>query len=162
MGFSKKDMVNLQKQLRATNKKITAAESCTGGLIASKITQISGSSDIFNGGLIAYSNDIKSKYLNVSQQSLDNFGAVSKEVVMQMLDGALKMFDSDFAIAVSGIAGPNGGSEQKPVGTVVIGVGSRNGYKETKVYHFSGTRNQIQIQSADKALKKLKKLIKRP
>jgi nicotinamide-nucleotide amidase len=160
VGFSKKDMVNLQKLLRLKNKKLTTAESCTGGLIASKITQISGSSDIFNGGLVAYSNDIKLKYLGVSQQFLDNFGAVSEKVVMQMLDGALQMFNSDFAVAVSGIAGPNGGSEQKPVGTVVIGIGSKNGFKKTKVYHFKGNREQIQIQSANKALKKLKKLVK--
>ena len=160
MGFSKKQMIHIQELLRKKGKKITVAESCTGGLIASKITEISGSSDVFDGGIVAYSNAIKAKYLNVSEEKLANFGAVSKEVVQDMLDGALKMFESDFAVAVSGIAGPNGGSEQKPVGTVIIGVGSKSGEKKIKIYHFKGNRKEIQIRSAEKALKKLKKIIK--
>ena len=121
-NFSKKDMIKLQNLLRKSKKTITTAESCTGGLVASMITKISGSSDIFNGSIVTYSNSIKNKELDVLNESLDKFGAVSKQVVSEMLDGVLRKFEADFAIAISGIAGPNGGTKNKPVGTIVIGI----------------------------------------
>ena len=121
-NFSKKDMIKLQNLLRKSKKTITTAESCTGGLVASLITKISGSSDIFNGSIVTYSNSIKNKELGVLNESLDKFGAVSKQVVSEMLDGVLKKFEADFAIAISGVAGPNGGTKNKPVGTIVIGI----------------------------------------
>lgn len=124
-NFSKKDMIKLQNLLRKSKKTITTAESCTGGLVASIITKISGSSDIFNGSIVTYSNSIKNKELGVLNESLDKFGAVSKQVVSEMLDGVLKKFEADFAIAISGIAGPNGGTKNKPVGTIVIGIADR-------------------------------------
>ncbi len=160
MGFSKKHMNRMQEILRYQGKKITVAESCTGGLIASKITAISGSSDVFDGSIVSYSNLIKEKELGVNEQVLKSFGAVSKQVVSQMLDGVIQKFDADYAIAVSGIAGPGGGSEQKPVGTVVIGIASKNDQKLIKQYKFDGDRITVQKKATKKALKKLYKLIK--
>ncbi|MFY9083220.1 CinA family protein, partial [Aliarcobacter butzleri] len=104
--FNKKDMIELQDILRNNKKTITTAESCTGGLVASMITKVSGSSDIFNGSIVSYSNKIKNQELNVNNETLEKFGAVSTEVVNEMLDGAIKKFEADFAIAISGIAGP--------------------------------------------------------
>ena len=157
-NFSKKDMIKLQNLLRKSKKTITTAESCTGGLVASLITKISGSSDIFNGSIVTYSNSIKNKELGVLNESLDKFGAVSKQVVSEMLDG-LKKFEADFAIAISGIAGPNGGTKNKPVGTIVIGIASNNNIKKIKTYHLKGSRISIQKQSANIALSKILKFV---
>jgi nicotinamide-nucleotide amidase len=106
--------------LRRIDKKLTVAESCTGGGIAESITSVAGSSQWFEYGYITYSNKAKIKLLGVEQQTLDTCGAVSEEVVEQMAGGALKSSDADYAIAVSGIAGPDGGTAEKPVGTVWI------------------------------------------
>ena len=111
--------------LRDRGKTLTTAESCTGGLIASMLTRISGSSDGFHGGFVTYENSIKHSVLGVSKESLDKEGAVSESVVKQMAEGAMDRTGADYAIAVSGIAGPNGGSEEKPVGTVWLAWGSR-------------------------------------
>ena len=102
------------------NAKLTTAESCTGGGIAEAITATAGSSQWFEYGYITYANKAKEQILGVDQKILDSFGAVSEEVVEQMAAGALKSSGADYAIAVTGIAGPDGGSEQKPVGTVWI------------------------------------------
>lgn len=110
--------------LRAQNKTISTAESCTGGAIASLITSVAGSSDYFNGSIISYSNEIKMRLLGVKKETLDKFGAVSEETVREMLSGVLEKTGTDFGIAVSGIMGPGGGSEEKPVGTVYIAVGN--------------------------------------
>lgn len=158
-NFSKKDMIKLQNLLRKSKKTITTAESCTGGLVASIITKISGSIDIFNGSIVTYSNSIKNKELDVLNESLDKFGAVSKQVVSEMLDGVLKKFEADFAIAISGIAGPNGGTKNKPVGTIVIGIASNNNIKKIKTYHLKGSRISIQKQSANIALSKILKFV---
>lgn len=159
-NFSKKDMIKLQNLLRKSKKTITTAESCTGGLVASMITKISGSSDIFNGSIVTYSNSIKNKELDVLNESLDKFGAVSKQVVSEMLDGVLKKFEADFAIAISGVAGPNGGTKNKPVGTIVIGIASNNNnIKKIKTYHLKGSRISIQKQSANIALSKILKFV---
>ena len=107
------------------NKKITLAESCTGGLISSLITQVSGASSVFEAGFVTYSNDMKSKLLNVSTQILGDNGAVSEEVVLAMAKGALNVTEADFVITVSGVAGPNGGSKEKPVGTVWLSWGEQ-------------------------------------
>ena len=159
--FNENDMIKLQELLRTYNKTITTAESCTGGLVASLITKISGSSDIFNGSVVTYSNKIKNQELNVKNETLEKFGAVSYEVVNEMLDGVIKKFDANFAIAVSGIAGPTGGTKNKPVGTIVIGISSSNSHKIVNVYNFSGTREEIQIQAAKTSLKEILKFIKK-
>lgn len=118
-------LVNL---LQSNNKTIASAESCTGGLIASEITKIAGSSQVYPGSIISYSNQAKHDLLAVSKQKLAQHGAVSAEVVEAMMQGCFKQFKCDYAIAVSGIAGPGGGSEEKPVGTVFIGYGQRADY----------------------------------
>lgn len=151
--FNQEDMINFQNQLIKNKQTITTAESCTGGLIASMITEISGSSAIFNGAIVTYSNEIKSQELSVKKETMIEFGVVSCEVVEEMLYGVLKKFDADYAIAVSGVAGPNGGTVNKPVGTVAIGVISKFGDKKIDIYHFQGTRKEVQIQTAKMALK---------
>ena len=116
------------------NKKITVAESCTGGLIASLVTQVSGASSAFEAGFVTYSNKIKTKLLNVSTQTLANNGAVSEQTVLAMAQGALNITDADFAIAVSGVAGPNSGSDEKPVGTVWLSWGKRASLQSICLY----------------------------
>ncbi len=157
--FNETDMIELQAILKANKQTITTAESCTGGLVASMITKISGSSEIFNGSIVSYSNKIKNQELNVKNETLEKFGAVSVEVVNEMLNGVINKFDANFAIAISGIAGPNGGTKNKPVGTVVIGVGDSNNHKIINVYNFIGSREDIQIQAAKVSLKEIFKFI---
>jgi len=159
--FNQQDMTNLQDTLRKYSKKITCAESCTGGLIASMITSQSGSSDIFDGSVVTYSNKIKKQELNVREKTLINFGAVSKEVVKEMLIGSLEKFDCDFSIAVSGIAGPNGGTKEKPVGTVVIGIMNKKGDSIVDIFGFEGSREEVQILSAKTGLKEILKFVQK-
>ena len=127
-------------------KKITFAESCTGGLIASTLTKYSGSSNCFDGSVVTYANRIKHEWLGVEEFTLEKYGAVSEQTVKEMLQGALEISKADYAIAVSGIAGPTGGTPNKPVGTVYIGVANK---KEMKIelHHFKGDRNYIQYQA---------------
>lgn len=106
--------------LTRRKRTLALAESCTGGFIANQITNIPGASKIFRGGVVAYSNDVKEKFLGVSKNSLKKFGAVSETVAREMAEGARKKFNADFTIAVTGIAGPDGGTKLKPVGTVFI------------------------------------------
>ena len=116
-------------KLSDDNLKITTAESCTGGLIASMLTQVAGASAFFEAGFVTYSNNMKTKLLGVPEQLLNKYGAVSQEVVIAMAQGALEKASADLAIAVSGIAGPGGGSDEKPVGTVWIAWGSKEDLK---------------------------------
>ena len=133
--------------LEKRNLKITSAESCTGGLIATMLTRQSGASAVFDGGVISYANTIKEVWLSVEAQNLAQFGAVSEAVVRDMLNGALKLSGADFALATSGVAGPGGGSVSKPVGTVYIGAKSIEGLEIIERLHFSGDRNFIQEQA---------------
>ncbi|GLX81533.1 CinA family nicotinamide mononucleotide deamidase-related protein [Thalassotalea eurytherma] len=110
--------------LSSNNLTLTTAESCTGGLIASQITQVSGASQNFHAGFVTYSNDMKSKLLNVNKTTLEEYGAVSEHTVIEMLKGALAISGAELGIAVSGIAGPTGGTDDKPVGTVWIAWGN--------------------------------------
>ena len=158
--FNEDDMIKLQTLLRANNQTITTAESCTGGLVASMITKISASSDIFNGSIVTYSNKIKNQELHVKNETLEKYGAVSIEVVNEMLNGVINKFDANFAIAISGIAGPNGGTKNKPVGSVVIGISDKNNHKIVNIYNFKGLREDIQIQAAKVALKEIYKFVK--
>lgn len=111
--------------LRKKGQSIATAESCSGGNVAALITSIPGSSNYFKGGIIAYSNEIKTDLLHVSESTLETHGAVSRETVIEMVKGAMEMFKTDFAVATSGIAGPGGGSKDKPVGTVWIAAGCK-------------------------------------
>lgn len=121
-------------KLAENNLKITTAESCTGGLISSMITQISGASEFFEAGFVTYSNKMKTKQLGVSDQLLNKYGAVSEEVVTAMAQGALENSSADLAIAVSGVAGPDGGSKDKPVGTVWLAWGTKEKMKSVCLF----------------------------
>lgn len=143
------------KLLLRKKKSVATAESCTGGFIASMITSVSGASAYFPGGIVSYSNAVKSGTLGVKTTTLKRHGAVSEEVVREMLKGVLKKMKSDYGIAVSGIMGPGGGSEQKPVGTVWIAVGS-NHRMDTRKLHFRFDRKRNIQSTALRALFMLK------
>ncbi len=122
------------KLLSQQHKKLTIAESCTGGLIASQITQVSGASQVFEAGFVTYSNTMKTKLLQVDEKTLQQYGAVSKETVIAMVKGALTISQADYGIAVSGVAGPTGGSTEKPVGMVWIAWGSLDNINTVCLY----------------------------
>lgn len=130
---------------------LATAESCTGGNIAHEITRIAGSSVYFKGSVVAYSNEVKTRVLNVSSEILSGFGAVSRETVLQMVSGVQRLLSSDCAIATSGIAGPGGGSVEKPVGTVWIAVryGERS---EVECFCFEGDREQVIARATQSGL----------
>ena len=130
---------NIGKMLLEKQLTIGTAESCTGGFLAHLITSVSGSSSYFMGSIIAYDNSIKKNILKVKPETLEQYGAVSEQTVKEMLDGALAILNTDIAIATSGIAGPNGGTKDKPVGTVVIGIASKDN-KWVKKYQFTNNR----------------------
>lgn len=138
---------------------LSVAESCTGGFLSQQITQIPGSSEVFLGGVVSYSNALKKKILGVSDDTLSSQGAVSEETVKEMVTGALKNFESDYAVAITGIAGPGGGSAQKPVGTVWIGVASKT-KTVTRLFQFGNRRSQNIERSATSALIMLLKLLR--
>lgn len=112
--------------LKSKKLSLSTAESCTGGGVAAAITSVAGSSEYFMGGIVAYSNDVKVSLLHVSPETLEKYGAVSRETVMEMAAGAMNTLKTDCAIATSGIAGPGGGSLEKPVGTIWIAVAYKN------------------------------------
>ena len=132
----------LGSHLSAHRLTCTTAESCTGGMIGAAITSVAGASGWFHGGVIAYSNEVKMRLLGVPEACLKNNGAVSAETVAAMADGAANLLRSDCAIAVSGIAGPGGGSEEKPVGLIYFGI-RVNGTTATHRFLFSGDRHSI-------------------
>ena len=140
--------------LSNNQKKITFAESCTGGLLSYYFTKENGASKILDGSLVTYSNDLKENWLAVEQEILEKFGAVSSEVVSQMSDGASNVSNADYAISISGIAGDAGGTDEKPVGTVYIGIKTKTTSKEIRL-NLKGDRNYIQAQSVLFAVKML-------
>ena len=152
-------MQELQDILKEKNQTITCAESCTGGLIASQITKLSGSSAIFRGSVVTYCNDIKQQELGVKKQTMIDNGAVSIETVSEMLDGVLVKYNATYAIAVSGVAGPTGGTKEKPVGTVVIGVASAFGDKDIEFYYFEGNREEVQKQAVKTSFERIFKIL---
>ncbi|MCE3037452.1 CinA family protein [Helicobacter sp. faydin-H20] len=141
----KKDFSNAQKivkKLIETKQTISCAESFTGGLISHCISQIPNASQCFYGGIVSYSNQAKNTLLFVPNLAIEKFDAVSKEVLELMLDGALKQFHTDFALASTGFAGPDG----KDVGKIFLGIKHKNGEKKIMEYHLNGDRKQIQTQ----------------
>ena len=138
---------------------VSTAESCTGGLIGKTITDVPGSSDVYYGSVVAYSNHIKSEILGVSEASLGDFGAVSETVAAEMAEGIRKKFNSTIGISTTGIAGPGGGSIEKPVGTVCFGF-SINGEIKTFTKFINGSRGRVRAFSALYAINYLRKLIK--
>lgn len=131
--------------------KIGAAESCTGGMFSEMMTAISGSSSVFSGSVISYSNRIKSKVLGVSQNILDNEGAISEACAIAMAQGAIATLEVDLAVSITGIAGPGGGSAHKPVGTVHIAAAHRDGRTAHRAYRFGGQRDEVRLRSANAA-----------
>jgi len=144
--------------LRDKHLRMGTAESCTGGHIAGMITSVAGSSDYFVGGIISYSNEVKHRILGVSEESLAKCGAVSKEVVEQMVIGATRMLDCDCAVATSGIAGPGGGTEEKPVGTVWIAAKLKEKVV-SECFHFGTIRDQNIQRTSNTALLMLLKIL---
>jgi PncC family amidohydrolase len=140
--------------LRQRGLKLALAESCTGGLIGHRVTNVSGSSEYFTGGVVAYSYEAKVNTLGVSWDTLNGFGAVSSETVLEMACGAKKLLDADIAVSVSGIAGPGGGTDDKPVGTTWVGLSAKDG-EWSREFHFDGDRGQNKESSADAALQVL-------
>jgi PncC family amidohydrolase len=142
------------KLLQQRGFKLSLAESCTGGLISSRITDIPGSSEYFMGGVVSYAYDAKVGLLGVSWDTLKAFGAVSRETVLEMARGARKALSTDVALAVSGIAGPGGGTNEKPVGTTWVALVTADG-EWTRQFQFSGDRVQNKSSSADAGLQLL-------
>ena len=140
--------------LRQRGWKLAVAESCTGGLIGHRITNVAGSSDYFLGGVIAYAYEAKVKLLGVAWETLNTSGAVSRETVLEMAAGARQNLAADIAISASGIAGPGGGTPDKPVGTVWIGLAAPDG-KRARLFHFRGDREQNKAAAAEAALRML-------
>ncbi len=140
------------------NLKIATAESCTGGMIASKITNVPGASGCFDCGVVTYSNGQKTNLLGVNPKTLETFGAVSEETALEMCAGVKKLANADIGISVTGIAGPDGGTPEKPVGTVWIGVCAQNIHKAFK-FLFEGNREEVREQTAIMALTLAKKYL---
>jgi PncC family amidohydrolase len=140
-------LINLLIRQKLT---IATAESCTGGLIAKLITDVPGSSEVFIGGVVSYSNAMKIKWLGVRPETLEHFGAVSEPTVAEMLLGIRSATGAKLAVAVSGIAGPSGGTPEKPVGTVFIGIAIAEQCIIQK-YLFAGSRDEVRQQAAMKA-----------
>ena len=145
--------------LIAAGETVATAESCTGGFIAKMLTDVDGSSRCFGYGVVSYSNDAKTKLLGVSPETLQQHGAVSEQVVAEMALGALRTSKADHSVAVSGIAGPDGGTEDKPVGTVWIAWGRRtdDGHTvDSRLDHFIGDRDDVRSQTVMAALEGLR------
>jgi nicotinamide-nucleotide amidase len=149
----------LGQKLIARGWRVATAESCTGGGIAAAITAIPNSSTWFEYGIVSYANSAKEKLLDVTSETLSREGAVSKATVEQMVTGALKLSGADIAVAVSGIAGPTGGTTEKPVGTVWFAWGLASGAISSACCHFSGDRVLVQQQSVSFAITGLLKLL---
>lgn len=154
ISFSKKlPEETLIAKLREKNLTVSFAESCTGGFLAKRITDIPGSSDVFPGGVVSYSNELKMKFLGVSSDTLDAFGAVSMQTAREMALGICKQTGSDIGVGITGIAGPGGGSPEKPVGLVFVGICVPG---KVRVFKLSlgkyKTRSRIRFEVTEKVL----------
>lgn len=150
----------LGELLRSKKLSMGTAESCTGGRIANMITLVAGSSDYFVGGVVSYSNEVKQHVLGVSEESLRQYGAVSREVVEQMAQGAVRTLGCDCAVATSGVAGPGGGTPEKPVGTVWIAAALKSEIV-SHCFHFGTVRAENIQAAADAALTLLLDLLQK-
>ena len=163
-AFSITNRVPVEKEvyelLLSKKKKAIFAESCTGGLLSKMLTDIPGSSDVFYGGVVVYDNLLKEKLLGVLPETLKTYGAVSAETAVSMVEGLSKIADADYFVSVTGVAGPGGGSLEKPVGTVFIGFGkkAKNGKISifTGHFHFSGGRETVRQKTAMKVFETLR------
>ena len=127
---------------------LVTAESCTAGSVAAAITAVAGSSQFFKGGIIAYSNEVKVNHLHVNAETLEKYGAVSEETVVEMVKGAIEALDTDYAVATSGIAGPAGGTPEKPVGTIWVAAGSKEKVLTAMLSEDEGREKNIQAATA--------------
>ena len=150
----------IQKMLIETKRTISVAESCTGGLLSSKLTNIAGSSLCFKQSVVTYSNESKIQLLNVKKETLEQFGAVSQETANEMLTGILNLSKADYAVSITGIAGPDGGTNEKPVGLVYIGTSFKGNNEVTKCM-FLGTRQDIRDRATNCALDLIRRRILR-
>jgi PncC family amidohydrolase len=146
--------LKIGRLLRDRGLKLSLAESCTGGLVGDRITNLAGSSEYFWGSVVAYAYEAKVALLNVSWDTLNSRGAVSPETVLEMARGARKALGTDIAVSISGIAGPGGGTQEKPVGTTWVGLVASDG-EWARQFHFSGDRLQNKGYAADAALQML-------
>lgn len=155
MNITDKDAlaVKLLETFREKGLTFAAAESCTGGLVNARLTAVAGSSDVVEGGVVSYSNNVKMRLLGVKEGTLVAYGAVSEETAGEMAVGVRESTGADISVSVTGIAGPGGGSEEKPVGTVCFGVASSKKTK-TQTMHFGNdlTRGEIRALASDHAL----------
>jgi nicotinamide-nucleotide amidase len=148
--------IALVGELNRTNRAVATAESCTGGWIAKALTDVPGSSGCFGYGIVSYSNGAKESILGVGNRTLAEHGAVSEPVVREMAEGALRLSDADISVAVSGVAGPDGGSDEKPVGTVWFAWSTRGPAgitTDTDLQRFEGNRERIRMQTVIHGLK---------
>ena len=159
LGLVKYNLTHLFDRLQKANVKLVTAESCTGGMIAAAITEVSGSSAVFDRGFITYSNSAKHEILGVSPSLTKGCGAVSSQVAQAMAEGAIDKSDADISIAVTGIAGPTGAVEGKPVGTVFIASKKRQGSVLVERHHFDGNRALIRQKTLKAAFALVEKQI---
>ena len=152
-------IATMAKTLLAKGWRLSTAESCTGGLVSASITALAGSSEWFERGYITYSNQAKSEDIDVSQNLIEQYGAVSDQVARAMALGAKQNSGSDIALSITGIAGPTGGSSEKPVGTVCFAWVLANDQMISETKHFEGDRQQIRQQACDFSLRKLLSLV---
>jgi PncC family amidohydrolase len=155
---SKKILDKISTILKEKGLKIATAESCTGGLISHSFTNISGSSDYFDRGIVSYSNKAKNELLGVSEDILIKFGAVSEQVAKEMAEGVRNRSSVDIGIATTGIAGPTGGTKEKPVGLVYIAISSKDNTQVNK-FQFSGNRLENKESTLNAALRMLLDLL---
>jgi nicotinamide-nucleotide amidase len=146
------DVTALLQRYRELGWRIATAESCTGGLIAGTLTAIAGSSDVYDRGWVTYSNDAKREQLGVPSMVLEARGAVSPEAAEAMAKGALHRSQAHVAVSVTGIAGPGGGSAEKPVGLVYIGLARKDGWSQVERCEFAGDREAVRTQTVARAL----------
>jgi nicotinamide-nucleotide amidase len=149
-------MQTVIKTLTALGATVATAESCTGGRIAAALTEQAGASEYFAGGIVAYSNSVKINVLGVDPAAIDKYGAVSRPVAEQMALGALRVTGADWAVATTGIAGPGGGTKEKPVGTLWVAVAGAGGVVAAREFHLTGdSRTRIMAAATDAALELL-------
>lgn len=141
--------------LKAHGEVFCTAESCTGGQISKTVTDLAGVSAVFFGGVVSYANEIKEKLLGVRHKTLEKYGAVSEQTAAEMATGAVRALGADFSVAVTGIAGPDGGSEEKPVGLVYIACADKNGNVKVTKNLFFGDRKAVRDQTTKTALQML-------
>jgi nicotinamide-nucleotide amidase len=152
-------IIELAEVLKARGWMCATAESCTGGLIGAALTSVSGSSEWYVGGVISYANSVKTGLLGVDEAALEAQGAVSEPVVRGMALGACRVTGADVVCAVSGVAGPGGGTPEKPVGTVWIGW-SKKGETRAQKFHFSGDRDSVRAQTVTEAIRGMQDWVK--